>query len=373
MGIVLVLIAVLLFALADYLIRNHMRKSKEKKLRKERESILTKNLEIDFSYESPSLNRVEVENPIARILAVDDEEVILDSFRKILVIDGYSVDTVETGQEALGLIQKNKYDFVFTDLKMPEMSGVDVCKGVKHLRPDIDVIIITGYASIETAVETLKFGAMDYVQKPFTEDELLAMVKKFVLRRQENQARQNKTNIQIIHEQSFPEADKLDYKIPGGVFIAANHCWVSLNPDGSVYIGIDDFANRFIGDINSIELPEPGTAIEKYHKMVVLSANGNSFVFDSPVTGKITAVNTVLADDLSRMKGAPYFENWLCKIESEKIEECLAQLKIGQKAISQFEADIEKLHDFQNGLESKDTLRMTESEARQAIDVFFKL
>ena len=367
MGIVLVLVAVLLFALADYLIRNSMRKSKENKLKKEREEILTKNLEIDFSYESPSLKRVEVDNPVARILAVDDEEVILDSFRKILVIDGYSVDTVETGQEALGLIQKNSYDFVFTDLKMPEMSGVDVCKGVKHLRPDIDVIIITGYASIETAVETLKYGAMDYIQKPFTEDELLSMVKKFVLHRQENRIRLSKASVEIIHEQPLTDSNKFDYTIPGGVFIAPNHCWVSLNPDGSVYVGIDDFANRFIGTADSVKFPNLGETIEKYQQMLTITAGGNNFLFDSP------AINTILADDLKRMKVSPYFENWLCKIESEKIEECLTELKIGQQAINQFEEDIEKLQDFRNSLESKDIQKMSESESKEAINTFFKL
>lgn len=373
MGIVLVLAAVVLFAVADYLIRNYMRKSKENKVKKEREEILTKNLEIDFSYESPSLKRVEVDNPAAKILAVDDEEVILDSFRKILVIDGYSVDTVETGQEALGLIQKNSYDFVFTDLKMPEMSGVDVCKGVKHLRPDIDVIIITGYASIETAVETLKYGAMDYIQKPFTEDELLSMVKKFVLRRQENLARLNKANVEIIHDQISADVQKFDYSIPGGVFIAPNHCWVSLNPDGSVYVGIDDFANRFIGNLDGIEFPELGNEIEKYQQMFTLSANGNKFLFDSPVTGKVIAINTILADNPDHLKNAPYFDNWLCKIESTKLEECLSQLKIGQQAISHFEKDIEKLQGFQNGLESKDSHKMSEAEALEASSTFFKL
>jgi DNA-binding NtrC family response regulator len=112
-----------------------------------------------------------VPNPKARILCVDDEDVILDSFRKILVLDGYSVDTVNSGAEALNLIKSHHYDFVFTDLKMPEMDGVEVTKSVKYLRPDIDVIIITGYATVETAVECMKLGAMDYVQKPFTEDD----------------------------------------------------------------------------------------------------------------------------------------------------------------------------------------------------------
>jgi DNA-binding NtrC family response regulator len=85
--------------------------------------------------------------------------VILDSFRKILVLAGFAVDTVETGPEALSLVRKRDYDFVFTDLKMPGMDGMDVAKAVHHLRPDIDLAIITGYGTIETAVEAMRFGA----------------------------------------------------------------------------------------------------------------------------------------------------------------------------------------------------------------------
>jgi len=138
-------------------------------------------------------------------------------------------------------------------------------------------------------------------------------------------------------------------------------------------VGIDDFANRFLGKADSIEFPALGEAIEKYQQMFSFSAGGNRFLFDSPVTGKVTAINTILADDLKQMEGAPYFENWLCKIESEKIEECLSHLKIGKQAISQFEENIEKLQGFQNGLESKDTHKMTETEAREASNTFFKL
>lgn len=166
MGVFLLIVALILFIIADLVIRTILKKAEEKRMRKLRQQALETNLKLDFSHEAKTLKRVEVPNPKARILAVDDEEIILDSFRKILVMAGYSVDTVQTGQEALALIQKRHYDFVFTDLKMPEMDGVEVCKAVKHLRPDIDVIIITGYASVESAVETMKYGAMDYVQKP---------------------------------------------------------------------------------------------------------------------------------------------------------------------------------------------------------------
>ena len=88
---------------------------------------------------------------------------ILDSFRKILVVAGFAIDTLESGWEALGLVQKNKYGFVLTDLKMPEMDGLDVVKGLEHFSPETDVIVITGYATIESAVDAMEYGAMDVV------------------------------------------------------------------------------------------------------------------------------------------------------------------------------------------------------------------
>ncbi len=178
MSILLFILAVVVFIIIDVIIRTIIKKTTESRLRKEREEALAVNLNLDFSHEAKTLKRVEVENPKAKILAVDDEEIILSSFRKILVLDGYSVDTVETGQEALGLIQKRHYDFVFTDLKMPQMDGVDVCKSVKHLRPDIDVIIITGYATIEVTREAMVKGAFDVIAKPFKPNDLREIIRR---------------------------------------------------------------------------------------------------------------------------------------------------------------------------------------------------
>ena len=167
MVVLIVLVTFVVFVLVDLFLRLTLKRLEEKKVRLAREKALEVGLRLEFVDEAKSLKRVEVTNPKARILAVDDEAVILDSFRKILVVAGYSVDTVLTGPEALGLVRKNQYDFVFTDFKMPDMDGVEVTKAVKHLRPDVDVIMVTGYASIESAVETMKHGAMDYVQKPY--------------------------------------------------------------------------------------------------------------------------------------------------------------------------------------------------------------
>ena len=184
MAWVIVIINLIAFAIADYLIRHLREKRREAEARREREAILTTQIRLDFKDEAESLRRVEVPSPKARILAVDDEPVILDSFRKILVLAGYSVDTVESGPEALGLLRKRDYDFVFTDLKMPDMDGLDVVKAAKHLKPEIDVAVITGFATIETAVACMQYGATDYVQKPFTEDELVEFVNKLEVKRQ---------------------------------------------------------------------------------------------------------------------------------------------------------------------------------------------
>ena len=153
---------IILFLALNLVARELFRRYHEMKKQAEREAALAESLTTDFTREAKTLKRVEVQDPAARILCVDDEAVILDSLRKILVLDGYNVDTVETGQEALGLVQTRDYDFVFTDLKMPSMPGTEVAKSVKFMRPDVDVVIITGYATVESAVECMKHGAMDY-------------------------------------------------------------------------------------------------------------------------------------------------------------------------------------------------------------------
>jgi len=332
----------ILFILGDILMRFLVKQHREKKIKEERAKILAESIKIDFTSEAKSLKRAEVKNPKARILAVDDEEVILGSFRKILVLDGYSVDTVESGKEALGLIQKHHYDFVFTDLKMPEMDGVDVAKGVKHLRPDIDVIIITGYATVETAVECMKYGAMDYMQKPFTEDELLENVNKFVVKRNSNIEKLLKPRVQITHltanESSMPD----EYFLPGGVFISDWHTWMAIEESGEVKVGIDDFANKLIGDIEGIEVPNLGMDVKKGQVLFSLRVGKTVINFKSPITGKVKKVNQNLVDDPSLLKVTPYEKHFICIIDSEKLDEEIRELMIGNTAVNFIQDEIER-------------------------------
>lgn len=339
----LLVIAVILFILADITIRMVMNKVRRQRELRAREEALATSLRLDFTREARTLKRAEVPEPRARILCVDDEDVVLDSFRRIMVMDGYNVDTVQTGQEALGLIQSHHYDFVFTDLKMPEMDGHDVVKSVKHLRPDIDVIVITGYGTVESAVECMQHGAMNYIQKPFTDEELLGLVQKSLLQRQERIRRQLKPQVFITE---FPGAEQFrtqEFAIPGGIFVAANHCWVSLNAEGHVSVGIDDFAKKLIGKIESIEFPNLGMSVQAGQTLFTVRQSGRTVTFASPVSGKVLRINQVLAREPARLDVTPYDNNWVCELDPDHIDTELTQLKIGRAAVDFYQDEIARV------------------------------
>lgn len=342
MGFSLLIIAFIIFIVADVIIRLAMKSMNEKKIKKEREAILEESINVDFSKEAKSLKRAEVPNPKAKIICVDDEDVILDSFRKILVLDGYSVDTVNSGPEAFNLIKSHHYDFLFTDLKMPDMSGVEVAKTVKQVRPDIDVVIVTGYATVETAVECMKYGAMDYVQKPFTEDELLEFTKRSLIKRQERVQKQLKPRVHITNLSENEKVSLGEFAIPGGVFISEGHTWASISQDGTVRIGIDDFAKKLIGKIDDIQFPNLGMNIAKGQPLFSIKQGKKTIHFNSPLSGQVSKLNQEVRDDLSVLDYSTYEKNWFCSLDADKLDSELAQLKIGKNAVNYYQDEIDR-------------------------------
>jgi DNA-binding NtrC family response regulator len=121
--------------------------------------------------------------PDSRILVVDDEMIVCESCRRILEEDGYEVEIALSGKEAFEKMKENPYDIVITDLKMPEIDGMDVLRTFRKEYPDAIIIMITGFSTVETAVEAMKLGAFDYIPKPFTPDEVSIVVKKAIEKR----------------------------------------------------------------------------------------------------------------------------------------------------------------------------------------------
>jgi two-component system, response regulator, stage 0 sporulation protein F len=112
------------------------------------------------------------------ILIVDDEEGLREGLSRLLEGEGYAVIAVETGEEALQILQQTHIDLVLTDMRMPGMDGIELLKKIRERHGDLGVIILTGYGQIESYIEAMNFGAIEYVSKPFKVNELKFIVNK---------------------------------------------------------------------------------------------------------------------------------------------------------------------------------------------------
>lgn len=119
----------------------------------------------------------------ANILVIDDELVICQSCEKIFLKAGHNVSYTTSGNQALKMLEEKPFDVVFTDLKMAEMGGMEVLQAIKQKFPDIIVVVITGYATVASAVETMRYGAFDYLPKPFTPSEILTVLNRALEKR----------------------------------------------------------------------------------------------------------------------------------------------------------------------------------------------
>ncbi len=136
-----------------------------------------------------------------RILIVDDERIALKNLEHVLKKEGYLVKTTTSGQNALKMLNREYFDIVLTDLKMEKVDGMQILKRTKEISPDTEVIMITGYATVETAIEAMKHGAYHYLTKPFKLDEVRKVVKeaseKIFLKREN---RQLKDRLETVSE-----------------------------------------------------------------------------------------------------------------------------------------------------------------------------
>ncbi len=150
----------------------------------------------------------------SKVLIIDDEEVVLDSCTQILKGSGFKIDTAANGDLGLKLVKETAPDLVYVDLKMPGISGFDVIKSIREVDPFIVIIVITGYATVSSAVEAMKNGAYDFLPKPFTPDEFRFITQRGLdrrrllletnaLRREKEMLRENFAAI-VSHELKAP-------------------------------------------------------------------------------------------------------------------------------------------------------------------------
>ena len=111
-----------------------------------------------------------------KALVIDDEQIVLDSVSQILIDENYEVDVSLSGREGLDWAIERPYDIILTDIRMPDIGGMRVLRDIKRVKSSLPVVIITGYATTKSAVQAMKLGAAEYIEKPFEPEQLLDAV-----------------------------------------------------------------------------------------------------------------------------------------------------------------------------------------------------
>lgn len=157
-------------------VENVFKEGKEATLKQEPDRAETKRARWDV--ESEDFDSEDPTRP--RILIMEDEPSLAEGLKMVLSEQGYRVSLADSGLRALGSLAGKNFDLMVADLRLPDMDGMEVLRLIKETKPETEVIVITGYASVVSAVESMKLGALDYLPKPFTEDEFKQAVEKAV-------------------------------------------------------------------------------------------------------------------------------------------------------------------------------------------------
>lgn len=251
-----------------------------------------------------------------KILVVDDEITVCKSIRQAIMSDDYEVDMALSGEEALVKDREKKYDLIITDLMMPGISGLDLLREVKASHPEVKVVMITGYPTIKTAVESIKLGAFDYIPKPFTPAELRALVSRA---------------IKPAERESMKEEEVEEFKIPPGYYYLLGHTWLKLEENDRALVGVMPEFLKSIGIITSLELPKIGDVIAQGEVCAkVTDAHRFTHRVWSPATGRVIEINLNLLHDFSLLRRSPFKDGYLFKLEVSRLEEDLEGLLLAK-------------------------------------------
>ncbi|RJP67675.1 MAG: response regulator [Candidatus Abyssobacteria bacterium SURF_17] len=244
------------------------------------------------------------------VLVVDDEEVVLESVRKVLRDDDehqFSVDTALSASDGLNLMGQNKYDIVVTDLMMPGIDGLQFIDRIRELAPETKVVMITGYATMRTALQALRKGAFDYIAKPFTKDELRGVVK--------NAACQARGREGAAQAAVSGEATSGDYR----TFF--NQTYARIQPDGTMHFGVEPAFLATIGEPISIEIAKAGETVSQGFPFGAIT-NSKMRVFNlrAPLSGRVLGVNQEAIDNMKLVEQDARGAGWLVRVAATNLE-----------------------------------------------------
>ncbi|UCC79441.1 MAG: response regulator [Candidatus Zixiibacteriota bacterium] len=256
------------------------------------------------------------------ILVVDDEQIVLDSIKKHLKKENCVVHGTLTAQDGLDRLAEIEVDIVLTDLMMPEIDGLELMKLIKARYPDMPVIMITGYATINSALQATQLGAFDYVAKPFSKTELLRVI--------ERAADFIRKKVGAIEKQP----DVSEGVTRGNAYYRnlirtiGDQSWLYVQNDGSVTLGVERSFLHTVGGIQTVFLPSKGDSLRQGNVYFqVFSTDLRTHAVESPLSGSVVDVNERVMTNPEFLIQDPYGEGWLVKLKPSDFDKEIQQVR----------------------------------------------
>jgi CheY-like chemotaxis protein/glycine cleavage system H lipoate-binding protein len=244
------------------------------------------------------------------VLAIDDEQVIIDSISKLCSAEGWQVDGVLDATAGLKKMDRNQYSLIICDIMMPDLDGFQFLEQTRSKNNQTPIIITTGYSTVENAVRSLNSGAIDYLAKPFTVEELVSIVQRGL-----NYGK-------IMTSFSDTVRDSMPYvPCPPRYYQFGYSTWASVEEDGSLKIGVTDLFLETISKITQIELFNPESEIVQGNVCAHIETD-DQLIHSvlSPISGRVIRQNQSILDNRNLMEKDPYFAGWIYTIIPSDLE-----------------------------------------------------
>ncbi|MBN2580983.1 MAG: response regulator [Pirellulales bacterium] len=253
------------------------------------------------------------ENP--SLLVVDDEEVVCQACRRIFSRQGFQVEVNTDARQGLALATEKDYGIILLDIKMPNLDGIHFLERLREKKPDVPVLIITGYPSIPNAAAAMRLGACDYITKPFTSEEIIQAVHRVMSTRSSGTDGQDLAQAAAV----FSAATT----IPEAFFWEES--WFRLEVDGSACMGaVLPGISR--GLPTGIRLPRIGEVVYQGLPLAgVTMLNQPLWIIPAPLSGVVMEINEALHQHLGLLAEDPCGEGWiacLCTTRQDEAKQC---------------------------------------------------